>query len=408
MRQHQVAQVFAQEWTPLVAVLVRELGDLALAEDVAQDAFAEAARRWGPDSTPERPGAWLLTTARRRAIDHIRRDRRFEDRLPALHAKATAETTPASLGDDQLALIFGCCHRSLSTEAQVALTLREVCGLSTGQIAGAFLVSESTMAKRLVRAKAKIRAAGVPFSIPDADTMADRLTAVLHIVYLIFTEGHAAADAATLVRGDLCDEAIWLSDLLVRLLPAEPEALGLSSLLYFTDARRSARTDEHGALVLLDDQDRSLWDCERIAEGDRRLERAISLGRPGPLQLQAAIAGTHAVAPSVAETDWASIVAYYDRLTQLTPGPVVALNRAVAVAMAAGAEVGLALLDELAADQRLDDYRYLHASRADLLRRLGRHDEAAEAYHRALDLTRNDAERAFLVGRLAQVAPTRR
>ena len=402
MHQHPVARVFADEWTTLVAVLVRDLGDLTLAEDCAQEAFVEAAKRWGPDTMPERPGAWLLTTARRRAIDRVRRERRFTDRLPALQEMVDRPAPlPERLGDDQLALVFGCCHPSLDTDAQIALTLREVCGLSTGQIARAFLVAEPTMAKRLVRAKAKIRAAGVPFSIPAVERLPERLAPVLHVVYLIFTEGHTATDTVAVVRGDLCDEARWLADLLVALLPAQPEVLGLSALLCFTDSRRAARLDGQGRLLLLEDQDRALWDHSLIDAGDERLRRAIALGQPGPYQLQAAIAGTHATAPDLASTDWRGIVALYDRLLQLSPGPVVALNRAVAVAMVDGPDAGLGLLDRLADDGDLADYRYLHAARADLLRRVGRHGEARAAYDRALVLTTNEAERRFLAERLA-------
>ncbi|MDY7105096.1 MAG: sigma-70 family RNA polymerase sigma factor [Actinomycetota bacterium] len=406
MKVSPVARVFAEEWTVLVATLVRDLGDLALAEDVAQEAFVEAAHRWERDGTPDRPGAWLLTVARRRALDRVRRDRRFADRLPALAETSTQPGRPATdLVDDQLALVFGCCHPALATDAQVALTLRHVSGLSTAQIARAFVVPEATMAKRLVRAKAKIRDAGVPFTVPDAERRAERLAGVLAVVYLVFTEGHAASDAADLLRGDLCDEARWLAGLLAELLPDEPEVLGLGALLALTDARRATRVDEHGDLVLLEDQDRSRWDRRLIAEGIVSLQRAFAMGRVGPYQLQAAIAAVHATAPSADATDWSGIVRLYDGLVLLTDSPVVQLNRAAAVAMADGPEAGLALVEELAASGGLAGYRYLASSRADLLRRLGRHTEAADAYREAIAACDNAVERRYLERRLTECTP---
>ncbi|MFQ5557069.1 MAG: RNA polymerase sigma factor, partial [Acidimicrobiales bacterium] len=385
-----VAQVFAEEWPRLVAVLVRELGDIGLAEDCAQDAFVAASHRWGPGTTPDRPAAWLLTTARRRAIDRIRRDRRFAEKLATLrHALSTPAEPSRPLGDDQLALVFGCCHPSLAPEAQVALTLREVCGLSTGQIARAFLVAEPTMAKRLVRAKKKIRAAGVPFTVPAPAQTADRLVPVLGVIYLVFTEGHTSSDRTSLLRGDLCDEARWLAGLLEQLLPGEPEVLGLSALLCLTDARRATRVDGDGEIVLLEHQDRRLWDAELIERGRTLLTRALRLHRIGPYQLQAAIASVHATASSVEETDWRAIVGLYDALLGLQPSPVVALNRAVAVAEADGPQSGLDLIDALEAAGTLAGYRYLHAARADLLRRLDRRAEAIRAYNRALELGGN-------------------
>jgi RNA polymerase sigma-70 factor (ECF subfamily) len=416
-----VAEVFADEWPVLVATLRRDLGDLGLAEEVAQDAFAEAAARWGPDTTPHRPGAWLLTTARRRAIDQIRRDNRFAERLPALAELAEAPGRPESeLIDDQLALIFGCCHDSLNTEAQVALTLREVCGLSTTQIASAFLVATPTMAKRLVRAKDKIRKANVPFVVPEPADLPQRLDAVLRVIYLIFTAGHTNSEGAALVRGDLCDEAKWLAGVLDRLLESRspmghaPEAAsandettapraevrGLRALMLFTDARRASRLDGDGRLVLLEHQDRARWDRGLVADGQAVLAKAMSAKRPGPYQLQAAIAGLHATAPTWKMTDWRAIAGLYDLLAAMAPSPVVSLNHAVALSMADGPDAGLRALDEVGESHELDDYRYYHAARADLLRRLDRPDEAITAYRRALELGGSDAEQEFLRGRL--------
>ena len=432
MIQSVVARVFAEEWPVLVATLTRDLGDLGLAEEAAQDAFVEAAARWGPDTTPDRPGAWLLTTARRKAIDTIRRDKRFTDRLPALLELATTPPRPPTeLIDDQLALVFGCCHVSLGAEAQIALTLREVCGLSTNQIAESFLVAPATMAKRLVRAKTKIRAAGVPFAVPDPDQLPERLSAVLQVIYLIFTAGHTTSEGAGLVRGDLCDEARWLAEVVDQLLAQHPTSLpstragtdtptstgtegramtepvaevrGLRALMAFTDARRATRTDEHGNLVLLEHQDRSRWDRALITEGQQLLADALVDRQIGPYQLQAAIAGLHASARSWEETDWRSITWLYGRLARIAPSPVVELNRAVAISMHEGPEAGLAAIDALAADGDLGQYRYLHAARADLLRRLDRGAEAHTEYEQALTLTNNEAERAFLQGRLEEL-----
>lgn len=421
--QSRVAQVFAEEWPILVATLTRDLGDLGLAEESAQEAFAEAATRWGPDTTPDRPGAWLLTTARRKAIDQVRRDKRFSERLPALQELSTTPPrVPTDLIDDQLALIFGCCHASLNSEAQIALTLRQVCGLSTTQIADAFLVSSATMGKRLVRAKEKIRTANIPFVVPAADQLPERLSAVLHVIYLIFTAGHTNTEGPGLVRGDLCDEARWLADVVSRLLrqrapratrpedgshaSALAEVLGLNALMLFTDARRATRIDGSGRLVLLEDQDRTQWDRSMVAEGQTTMAKALESGQLGPYQLQAAIAGIHATAVSWEATDWRSIVWLYSRLARLSPSPVIELNRAVAISMAEGAQAGLSALEELVADGQLDDYRYLHAARADFLRRLDRPDEAIEEYRRALALGGNEAEQDFLHRRLDQLGAT--
>lgn len=418
-----VSEVFAEEWPVLVATLRRDFGDLDLAEDMAQEAFLEAAARWKPGSVPDKPGAWLLTTARRRAIDQLRRKNRFAERLPTLaQLAAIPPRADSELIDDQLALIFGCCHDSLSSEAQIALTLREICGLSTGQIAEAFLVTTPTMAKRLVRAKDKVRKANVPFSVPEPDQLPRRLDAVLGVIYLIFTAGHTNTEGPALIRGDLCDEARWLAGVLDRLLAdrstiggptrstdtdeLRAEVLGLAALMAFTDARRMTRVDDEGRLVLLEHQERSRWDRDLIAEGEDRLAEALGYRHHGPYQLQAMIAGLHATAESWEATDWPAIAHVYDRLARMTPNPVIELNRAVAIAMAEGPVAGLDALDRLVDEHELGDYRYFHAARADLLRQLDRRDEAVDAYRRALDLGGNDAEQEFLTGRLLELGAT--
>ncbi|MDH5520210.1 MAG: hypothetical protein OEZ14_06730 [Acidimicrobiia bacterium] len=425
MQQSIVAQVFADEWPRLVATLVRELGDIDLAEDAAQQAFTEAAASWRPDNTPNRPGAWLLTTARRRAIDVIRRKSTLREKMGRQVPDAEAVDVAASVGgdgdaggfgsdhpeanqllDDQLALIFGCCHPALNREAQIALTLRSVCGLSTRQIAAAFLVPEATMAKRLVRAKDKVRNAGIPFTVPARERLTERLDSVLAVVYLIYTEGHTASDGPALIRGGLCDEARWLADLVADLLPDQAEAWGLSALINLTDSRRETRVDADGQIVLLANQDRSRWDTEMIEAGRRRLVHADRLDDTGPYQLQAAIALVHAMAPTAEETRWTTIVTLYDHLLGFEPTPIVGLNRAAAVSKAYGPAAGLEALDELMAEPQasseLDSYRYYHAARADMFLRLERPAEAADSYRHALDLTTNDSERDFLTGRLAE------
>ena len=382
-------QAFRDHWGRVLANLIGFLGDFELAEEAAQEAFAVAAERWPRDGTPANPGAWLVTTARNRAIDRIRRDRTLAAKTRLLDVPETVEddVDETTIPDERLELVFTCCHPALALDAQVALTLGTLGGLRTEEIARAFLVPEATMAKRLVRAKGKIKAAGIPFRVPAAHLLPDRLAAVLAVVYLIFNEGYGG-------RGELTAEAIRLGRVLAELMPDEPEVHGLLALMLVNDARRAARF-AHGTVILLRDQDRSLWDYDQIATGRATLDRALALGGRGPYVLQAAIADLHVDEPQ----DWPQIAALYGELARLTGSPVVELNRAAAIAEAGDVEAALALVERL----ELDRYHYLHATRAELLRRLGRVDDARVAYDRALKLVHSDAERRFLERRLAEL-----
>ncbi|HEY7174293.1 MAG TPA: RNA polymerase sigma factor [Micromonosporaceae bacterium] len=404
-----IAAVYADEWGRIVATTIRLTGDWDLAEECAQDAFAAALERWPIDGVPDRPGAWLTTTARNRAVDTLRRSAVQANKLKevARMAELAAPQEPTDdFPDDRLRLMFTCCHPSLTLDAQVALTLRSLAGLSTAEIAKAFLVTEHTMGQRLFRAKSKIRNAGIPFRVPPAHLLPERTGAVLAVIYLLFNEGYAASAGADLVRQNLTAEAIRLARLLGMLMPDEPEAFGLLALMLMHDARRSGRYDAAGDLVPLEEQDRSTWDRGQIAEGIRILERTLRRQRPGPYQIQAAIAACHAEARAAGDTDWPQIALLYRQLAHLSPGPVVELNRAVAVAMAEGPEAGLSIVDAIAGTGLLDEYYPLPATRADLLRRLGRNDEAAAAYRRAIALAPADPQRRFMERRLAEVTST--
>jgi RNA polymerase sigma-70 factor (ECF subfamily) len=415
--QSTVSAAFRAEWGRVVATLISVTGDWDLAEECAQDAFTRALQAWERDGVPERPGAWLTTAARNRAVDVLRRRANESAKLreaarlqppePAgapLLGPTAPEGGDSGISDDRLRLIFTCCHPALPLEARVALTLRTLAGLTTAEIARSLLVAEPTMAQRIVRAKRKIRNAAIPYRVPPASLLPDRTSGVLAVLYLLFNEGYSATSGADMVRADLCAEAIRLARLLARLMPDEPEAGGLLALMLLQDSRRAARTDDQGELVTLEDQDRSSWDGTEIAEGQQVLQAALQTGRPGPYQLQAVIASCHASAGKAADTDWTMIARVYGQLARISPSPVVELNRAVAVGMAQGPEAGLALMDSLAESGALAGYHLLPAARADLLRRLGRQAEAADAYGAALALAGTDAERRYLTKRLNEAS----
>src|SRR5919197_2275747 len=401
-----VERLFREESGRILPTLIRVLGDFTLAEEYLQEAFQSAIEQWPVQGVPDSPRAWIIRAARNRAIDEVRRRQRLDERTAALEQLAALpkeiEEVPA-IADDQLRLLYTCCHPALAPEAQVALTLRTTCGLSTEAIAHAFLVPTATMAQRIVRAQRKIRDARIPYEVPDASELEERTDAVLATVYLTFNEGYAATGGSELVRVDLCEEAIRLGRVLVQLLPGHGEAAALLALMILHHARRRARVAPDGGLVLLDQQDRSRWERQEIEEGRAVLRRALMLRAHGPYVIQAAIAALHDEAPSPDATDWNQIAALYERLFQLQPTPVVALNRAAAVAMAEGAERGLAQVDDLEACGLLRGYHLLPAARADLLRRLGRRDEAAAAYAQAIALSRNEAERKYLESRLTEM-----
>ncbi len=406
-----IARAFRDERAIVLATLIRQAGNFQLAEDAVQDAFEAAVTAWRRDGVPAKPGAWITTAARRRAIDRLRRDRSIVDRaerlaeltrLDAQHEEPTMEDE-STIVDDRLRLIFTCCHPALEMPARVALTLRALGGMTTGEIARAFLVAEPTMGKRIVRAKRKIADAHIPYRVPADEELPDRLRGVLRVVYLIFNEGYAATEGDRLVRGELCDEAIRLAELLSRLMPDDAEVWGLSALMLLHDSRRAARVDPGGRYVALDAQDRALWDQDKLRAGRAKLERAVRLRRPGEYQLQAAITALHIEAPDAEATDWAQIAELYGALARLNPSPVVELNRAVAVGLADGPAAGLELLEPLLGEPALERYQPLHAAHAELLSRAGDAEGAARAYERAIALTANAVERAELERRFGEL-----
>jgi RNA polymerase sigma-70 factor (ECF subfamily) len=401
-----VEAVYRSDSRRVLATLIRLLGDFELAEEAMHDAFAAAIEHWSREGVPGNPRAWLVSTGRFKAIDAVRRRARFDASLAHLAdqwygAGEASSDDDERVEDDQLRLIFTCCHPALPPDGQIALTLREVCGLTTEEIAHAFLTIPSTVAQRIVRAKAKIRDARIPYEVPSREDLPDRLDAVLRVIYLVFNEGYSASFGSSLTRADLASEAIRLGRLLTELL-AEPEAVGLLALMLLHESRRAARTSESGELILLDEQDRSRWDRDQITEGLRLLEQALTSRRFGPYTLQAAIAAVHAEAPNASATDWAQIVGLYDVLLRIDPSPIVELNRAAAIAMRDGPQAGLELIDALLARGDLNDYQLAHSARADLCRRLGQMNEARASYERALALTRQEPARRFLERRLQE------
>lgn len=407
-----IEQVFREEYGRIIATLIRVSGSFDLAEEALQEAFVAAVSKWELEGSPDNPGAWLTTVAHRKLLDSLRRDRTRSSKQVELtyessrlqpYVEPELFEDVVEYSDDRLRLIFTCCHPSLTREAQVALTLRTLGGLTTTEIAHAFLVPEATLAQRLVRAKQKIRLAGIPYEIPSLDRIADRLLAVRAVIYLIFNEGYAASAGQSLIRNDLCAEAIRLGRVLCELLPDEPENLGLLALMLLQDSRREARVNRQGELVTLEEQDRSLWNAAEIEEGVNLVQKALRLRRVGSYQLQAAIAAVHAEAKAADQTDWRQIVALYEELMRITSSPIVALNHAAAVAMAEGFEKGLALIDAIGAGGALQNYYLFHASRADLLRRLHRYDEALIAYTAALSLTTNEIEQKYIRGRICVI-----